>query len=160
MWGREQYSVLITCGKRGGKLGRNDGRKLAGSELLFWHKHSLFTIFLDSRRGARDLVAFFRYKSGWSWIVSAFQDPGAAKMMPFIPLILVCILFPAIQATQLTKCEVYQAMRDMDGHEGISSLECEFITLPFASSRSSPLSPHCHSLSSPLLPPNHPLVVF
>ncbi|XP_027251820.1 alpha-lactalbumin [Cricetulus griseus] len=44
-------------------------------------------------------------------------------MMPFIPLILVCILFPAIQATQLTKCEVYQAMRDMDGHEGISSLE-------------------------------------
>ncbi|XP_075819659.1 alpha-lactalbumin [Microtus pennsylvanicus] len=44
-------------------------------------------------------------------------------MMRFVPLFLVCILFPAIQATQLTKCEVYRAVEDMDGYEGISALE-------------------------------------
>lgn len=67
-------------------------------------------------------------------------------MMRFVPLFLVCILFPAIQATQLTKCEVYRAVEDMDGYEGISALECELITLPLASSGSSPLSPQRHPL--------------
>lgn len=67
-------------------------------------------------------------------------------MMRFVPLFLVCILFPAIQATQLTKCEVYRAVEDMDGFEGISALECELITLPLASSGSSALSPQRHPL--------------
>lgn len=67
-------------------------------------------------------------------------------MMRFVPLFLVCILFPAIQATQLTKCEVYRAVEDMDGYEGISALECELITLPLASSGSSALSPQRHPL--------------
>ncbi|CAO2601040.1 Lalba [Lemmus lemmus] len=44
-------------------------------------------------------------------------------MMRFMPLFLVCILFSAIEATQLTKCEVYRAVEDMDGYEGISALK-------------------------------------
>lgn len=67
-------------------------------------------------------------------------------MMRFVPLFLVCILFPAIQATQLTKCEVYRAVEDMDGYEGISALECELITLSLAPSGSWPLSPQRHPL--------------
>lgn len=52
-------------------------------------------------------------------------------MMHFIPLLLVCILsLPAFQATELTKCEVSHAIKDIDGYQGISLLECEFILLP------------------------------
>ena len=81
-------------------------------------------------------------------------------MMRFVPLVLVCILFPAIRATQLTKCEVYRAVEDMDGYEGISALECELFTLPLASSGSSPLSPKATLFPSPLLSLSHLLVVF
>ncbi|XP_055482781.1 alpha-lactalbumin [Psammomys obesus] len=43
--------------------------------------------------------------------------------MCLAPFFLVCLLFPAIQATQLTKCEVAQAIKDIDGHQGVSLLE-------------------------------------
>ncbi|KAL1767513.1 alpha-lactalbumin [Sigmodon hispidus] len=52
-----------------------------------------------------------------------FEDLAVAKMMHSVPLFLVCILFPAVQAIQLTKCEVYEAMKDMDGLQGITALE-------------------------------------
>nr|CDM98850.1 TPA: lysozyme G [Procavia capensis] len=47
-------------------------------------------------------------------------------MMSFIPLLLVGILIPAIQARQLTKCEVSQVLKDMNGYAGIimSELIC------------------------------------
>ncbi|XP_008568909.1 PREDICTED: alpha-lactalbumin [Galeopterus variegatus] len=41
-------------------------------------------------------------------------------MMSFVPLILVGILFPAIQAKQFTKCELSQVLKDMDGRGGIT----------------------------------------
>ncbi|XP_008851871.1 alpha-lactalbumin [Nannospalax galili] len=44
-------------------------------------------------------------------------------MMSVVPLFLVSILFPAMQATQLTKCKVSEAMKDMDGYQGVSLLE-------------------------------------
>lgn len=52
-------------------------------------------------------------------------------MMHFVPLFLVCILsLPAFQATELTKCKVSHAIKDIDGYQGISLLECEFILRP------------------------------
>ncbi|XP_021073039.1 alpha-lactalbumin [Mus pahari] len=45
-------------------------------------------------------------------------------MMRFVPLFLVCISsLPAFQATELTKCEVSHAIKDIDGYQGISLLE-------------------------------------
>ncbi|XP_037703370.1 alpha-lactalbumin [Choloepus didactylus] len=41
-------------------------------------------------------------------------------MMSFIPLLLVGILFPAIQARQLTKCELSQMLKDLDGYRNIT----------------------------------------
>lgn len=46
-----------------------------------------------------------------------------------VPLFLLCILFPAIQAARLTKCEVAQAIKDLDGYQDITLPECEFATL-------------------------------
>ncbi|XP_017401371.2 alpha-lactalbumin [Cebus imitator] len=45
---------------------------------------------------------------------------GAAKMMSFVPLLLVGILFPAIPAKQFTKCELSQELKALDGYRGIS----------------------------------------
>ncbi|KAL6092811.1 hypothetical protein STEG23_016559 [Scotinomys teguina] len=45
-------------------------------------------------------------------------------MMCLVPLFLVYVLFPATQATQLSKCEVYRAVEDMDGYGGITAMEC------------------------------------
>uniref|UniRef100_A0A8C5KEE8 Lactalbumin, alpha n=1 Tax=Jaculus jaculus TaxID=51337 RepID=A0A8C5KEE8_JACJA len=44
-------------------------------------------------------------------------------MMSFVFLFLLSILFPAMQATQLTKCEVSQKLKDMDGYRNITLLE-------------------------------------
>ncbi|XP_049738980.1 alpha-lactalbumin [Elephas maximus indicus] len=41
-------------------------------------------------------------------------------MMSFVPLLLVGILFPAIQAKQFTKCELSQVLKDIDGYAGIT----------------------------------------
>ncbi|KAM9230575.1 alpha-lactalbumin [Dugong dugon] len=41
-------------------------------------------------------------------------------MMSFVPLLLVGILFPAIQAKQFTKCELSQVLKDMAGYGGIT----------------------------------------
>ncbi|XP_004778979.1 alpha-lactalbumin [Mustela lutreola] len=41
-------------------------------------------------------------------------------MMSFISLLLVGIMFPAIQAKQFTKCELSQVLKDMDGFGGIA----------------------------------------
>jgi hypothetical protein len=95
-------------------------------------------------------------------------------MMHFVPLFLVCILsLPAFQATELTKCKVSHAIKDIDGYQGISLLECEFILrpcfLPFPPLPSPPsLSPRgvvsylflfcldlLYSITSPALPVSH-----
>ncbi|XP_021514423.1 alpha-lactalbumin [Meriones unguiculatus] len=44
-------------------------------------------------------------------------------MTRLVPFFLACLLFPAIQATELTKCEVAHAIKDIDGHQGVSLLE-------------------------------------
>ncbi|KAM8804038.1 alpha-lactalbumin [Rhynchonycteris naso] len=41
-------------------------------------------------------------------------------MMAFISLLLMGILFPAIQAKQFTKCELSQVLKGMDGYGGIT----------------------------------------
>ncbi|XP_069891184.1 alpha-lactalbumin [Dipodomys merriami] len=41
-------------------------------------------------------------------------------MMSFVLLFLVSILFPAIQAKQLTKCEIPWVLKDLDGYGGIT----------------------------------------
>lgn len=55
-----------------------------------------------------------------------FRFLGTAKMMSFLFLLLVGILFPATQAKQFTKCELSQVLKDMDGYGGITLPECEF----------------------------------
>lgn len=47
-------------------------------------------------------------------------------MMSFVSLLLMGILFPALQAKQFTKCELSQVLKDMDGYGGVSLPECEF----------------------------------
>uniref|UniRef100_A0A8C8Z1B7 Alpha-lactalbumin n=1 Tax=Prolemur simus TaxID=1328070 RepID=A0A8C8Z1B7_PROSS len=37
-------------------------------------------------------------------------------MMSFVPLLLAAILFPAIQAVQFTKCEMFHLLKDMNGY--------------------------------------------
>ncbi|XP_007936067.1 alpha-lactalbumin [Orycteropus afer afer] len=44
-------------------------------------------------------------------------------MMSFFPLLLVGILFPAIQAKQFTKCELSQVLKDLVGYRGITLQE-------------------------------------
>lgn len=46
--------------------------------------------------------------------------------MSFTSLLLVGILFPALQAKQFTKCELSQVLKDMDGYGGVTLPECEF----------------------------------
>ncbi|XP_016056555.1 PREDICTED: alpha-lactalbumin [Miniopterus natalensis] len=41
-------------------------------------------------------------------------------MMSFVSLLLMGILFPALQAKQFTKCELSQVLKDMDGYGGVS----------------------------------------
>ncbi|NP_999525.1 alpha-lactalbumin precursor [Sus scrofa] len=41
-------------------------------------------------------------------------------MMSFVSLLVVGILFPAIQAKQFTKCELSQVLKDMDGYGDIT----------------------------------------
>ncbi|KAK1341214.1 hypothetical protein QTO34_017617 [Cnephaeus nilssonii] len=41
-------------------------------------------------------------------------------MMSFTSLLLVGILFPALQAKQFTKCELSQVLKDMDGYGGVT----------------------------------------
>ncbi|XP_068418040.1 alpha-lactalbumin [Eschrichtius robustus] len=41
-------------------------------------------------------------------------------MMSFVSLLLVGNLFHAIQAEQLTKCEVFQRLKDLDGYGGVT----------------------------------------
>ncbi|KAM4883173.1 alpha-lactalbumin [Thomomys bottae] len=41
-------------------------------------------------------------------------------MMSFVLLFLVSIAFPATQAKQLTKCELPQTLKDLDGYGGIT----------------------------------------
>ncbi|XP_051016257.1 alpha-lactalbumin [Acomys russatus] len=40
-----------------------------------------------------------------------------------VPLFLLCVLVPAIQAAQLTKCEVSQATKGIDGYQDVTALE-------------------------------------
>lgn len=54
------------------------------------------------------------------------QDYWGANMMSFTSLLLVGILFPALQAKQFTKCELSQVLKDMDGYGGVALPECEF----------------------------------
>lgn len=68
---------------------------------------------------------------------------GATKMMSFVSLLVVGILFPAIQARQFTKCELSQVLKDMDGYGDITLPECEFPAIL--------LYPIFHFLSSTLL---------
>lgn len=51
---------------------------------------------------------------------------GVTKMMSFVSLLLVGILFHATQAEQLTKCEVFQKLKDLKDYGGVSLPECEF----------------------------------
>ena len=51
---------------------------------------------------------------------------GVTKMMSFVSLLLVGILFHATQAEQLTKCEVFRELKDLKGYGGVSLPECEF----------------------------------
>ncbi|KAM5289232.1 alpha-lactalbumin [Ctenodactylus gundi] len=44
-------------------------------------------------------------------------------MMFFVPLFLVSILLPAMQAKQFTKCELSQALKALDGHRGVTLAE-------------------------------------
>lgn len=60
-----------------------------------------------------------------------FRFLGVAEMMSFISLLLVGIMFPAIQAKQFTKCELSQVLKDMDGFGGIALSECEFSAASF-----------------------------
>lgn len=64
-----------------------------------------------------------------------FRFLREAKMVSFVSLLLVGIMFPALQAKQFTKCELSQVLRDMDGYGSITLPECEFL-LCFASSHS------------------------
>ncbi|XP_004468429.1 alpha-lactalbumin [Dasypus novemcinctus] len=41
-------------------------------------------------------------------------------MMSYLPLLLVGILFPVIQASQLTKCELPQKLKDIDGYRNVT----------------------------------------
>ncbi|KAI5251603.1 alpha-lactalbumin [Manis pentadactyla] len=41
-------------------------------------------------------------------------------MVSFVSLLLVGIMFPALQAKQFTKCELSQVLRGMDGYGGIT----------------------------------------
>uniref|UniRef100_A0A4W2GGM6 Alpha-lactalbumin n=1 Tax=Bos indicus x Bos taurus TaxID=30522 RepID=A0A4W2GGM6_BOBOX len=45
---------------------------------------------------------------------------GVTKMMSFVSLLLVGILFHATQAEQLTKCEVFRELKDLKGYGGVS----------------------------------------
>ncbi|NP_001075521.1 alpha-lactalbumin isoform X1 [Oryctolagus cuniculus] len=44
-------------------------------------------------------------------------------MMPLVPLLLVSIVFPGIQATQLTRCELTEKLKELDGYRDISMSE-------------------------------------
>ena len=55
-----------------------------------------------------------------------FRFLGAAKMMSFVSLLLIGIMFPAIRGKQFTKCELSQVLKDMDGYGGIPLSECKF----------------------------------
>lgn len=54
---------------------------------------------------------------------------GVTKMMSFVSLLLVGILFHATQAEQLTKCEVFHKLKDLKNYGGISLPECEFAAI-------------------------------
>ncbi|XP_077024086.1 alpha-lactalbumin [Tamandua tetradactyla] len=62
-------------------------------------------------------------KGGESKWYPYFRFLGAAKMMSFISLLLVGILFPDIQAKQFTKCELSQMLKDIDGYRNIPLTE-------------------------------------
>lgn len=55
-----------------------------------------------------------------------FRFLGEANMMSFLSLLLVAILFPALEAKQFTKCELSQVLKDMDGYGGVTLPQCEF----------------------------------
>ncbi|XP_003793632.1 alpha-lactalbumin [Otolemur garnettii] len=44
-------------------------------------------------------------------------------MMSFVPLLLVTILFPAIQTEELTKCQLYPMLKDLNDYRGITMPE-------------------------------------
>lgn len=46
-------------------------------------------------------------------------------MMSLVLLLLVSSVFSAIQATQLTKCELSEKLKDLDGYGNIPMSECE-----------------------------------
>lgn len=88
-----------------------------------------------------------------------FRFTAAAKMMSFFPLLLVGILFPAVQAKQLTKCALSHELNDLAGYRDITLPECEFSIPSFQSI--SCLSLFCpHFLISSLPLSLHYLIIF
>lgn len=87
-----------------------------------------------------------------------FRILGAAKMMSFVSLLLVGIMFPAFQAKQFTKCELSQVLKDMDGFGGIALSECEFPDALLHSILHLPLSSTLLFLSTFIQLSNNPLM--